>query len=323
MKKSFFLSVFVFSTIYLNAQSTYIFQTENLPYQNLNGGISLNNGEIWDDPAYTIPLGFDFVLGELSYNTIYFPADGLGAVLTTFHSLEFGSTGIIMPIGQDVVDLGETTGTSLSPISYKIEGSNGNHILKVEWNNAGFWDDPYSSDFMNFQVWLYEGTNILEYRYGPSQIDTPLESYEEEEGPIVVFAPLIDNDNEVFAQDGYFLTGDPANPNVIVLTDDNEPEGSLVGNIPNGTVYRFTPQSLSVDDFTQNDFRIYPNPSSDYLNIVTHSSDYNFSVYNSLGQKMVVKKNDDRLDISNLSNGIYFINIETETGSVTTKFIKH
>lgn len=321
MMKKFLLPVFLLSVIFMNAQSIYEFQTENVTYQNLVNSISLNNGEIWDDPEYTVPLGFELILGGRSCNTIYFPEDGIGGSLATT-PFSFGTRAIIIPIGQDLVDLGETTGTSLSPISYKIDGTMGNRILKIEWNNAGFWDDSSASDFINFQVWFFEGTNSIEFRYGPNQVNNPQESYEEEDGPVVAFAPLYDSDNGIFTEDGYFLTGNPTNPNVVILTGDDEPEGSLVGNIPDGTVYRFIPQPLSVDDFSKIGFQIYPIPTSEYLNIKTQSIDYNFNIYNSLGQKMNVSSVDNRIDVSNLSNGIYFIKIETETGSTTKKFLK-
>ncbi|WP_026452619.1 T9SS type A sorting domain-containing protein [Aequorivita capsosiphonis] len=322
MIKKILLPVFLFYGVLINAQSVYEFQTENIAYQNLVESTSLNNGDVWDDPAYTISLGFDFILGGITYNTIYFPADGLGAELTTFPALEFGTTAVIVPIGQDMVDLGETTGVSLSPISYKIEGSAGNKILKIQWSNAGFYDDSFASDFMNFQVWFFEGSNVIEFHYGSSQIDNPFESYEEEAGPMVAFAPLFNNDDSVFIQNAYLLTGDPANPSVVILEGDDNAEGSLNGNIPTGTVYRFTPESLSTEDYSKADFQIYPNPTSDYLNIRTQSNDFTFRIYNALGQKTNTTKVENEIDVSNLSNGIYFIRIESETGSTTKKFIK-
>ena len=314
--------MFLFFGVLVNAQAVYEFQTENIAYQNLVGSTSLNNNEIWDDPAYTVPLGFPIRFGWQNYTTIYFPDGGLGGELSSSESFSFGTNAVIIPIGQDLVDLGETTGVSLSPISYKIEGTVGNHIAKIEWNNAGFYDDSFASDFINFQVWFYEGTNIIEFRYGPSPINNPLETYEGEEGPVIAFAPLYDSDNGQFVLNGYYLTGNPANPAVTILTGDDQPEGSLVGNIPDGTVYRFTPQPLSVEDFTKINFQIYPNPTSEYLNIQTKENDYNFSIYNSLGQEVNVTSVENKINITKLLSGIYFIKIQTKSGSAIKKFIK-
>lgn len=299
------------------------FRLKTCLMQILVGSTSLNNSEIWDDPAYTIPLGFDFYIGGIMYNTIYFPADGLGGILTTFPALEFGSTSLIVPIAQDLIDLGDTIDVSLSAISYLNEGFPGSQILKVEWRNAGFWEDSSISDFINFQVWFYEGSNVIEYRYGPSQINNPIESYEEYTGPIVAFAPLVNNDTEMFIQSAFFLTGNPINPSVIMLTGTDAPSGSLVGTIPDGTVYRFVPQSLSTYDFSEVEFQIFPNPSSNYLNVETSFSEFKVDVYNSLGQKVDITILEDRINISNLANGTYFLKLTTASGTNIKKFLKH
>lgn len=68
MIKKLLLPIFLLLVIFVNAQSLYNFETENVPYQNLLGGTSLNNVEEWDDPAYTIPLGFDFQIGSQVFN---------------------------------------------------------------------------------------------------------------------------------------------------------------------------------------------------------------------------------------------------------------
>lgn len=323
MLKNIVLPLFLFFNVFVYAQAGYEFQTENLPYQDLVGSTSLNKGQIWDDPAYAIPLGFNLDIGGLSYNKIYFPADGLGGILSTFPAMEFGKTALIVPIAQDLIDLGETIGTSLSPISYLIDGTAGNRIVKIEWKNAGFWDDTTVSDFIDFQVWIYEGTNVIEYRYGPNQVNNPSESYEMEDGPVVAMAPLVDNDAQMFVQPALFLTGNPVNPTVTVLNGNDFPLGSLVGSIPEGTVYRFIPKPLSTDDFAKDTFQIFPNPSSDYLNIKTSIGEYEFVIYNSLGQKMDAALSDGKLNISILANGFYFLKLSTHQGTTVKKFLKN
>jgi hypothetical protein len=56
-----------------------------------------------------------------------------------------------------------------SPINYELSGSSSNHVLKIEWRNAGFYHDNSSNkiDFISFQLWLYEDANNIEMRYGP------------------------------------------------------------------------------------------------------------------------------------------------------------
>ncbi len=323
MIKKLLLALFLLCAIFMKAQSVYEFETENIAYQNLIGSTSLNNGDVWDDPAYTIPMGFDFKISSYTFSTIYIVGWSAGGVLSSVPN-DSGVFPMFIPIGQDIMSRTAANGTSISPISYKTEGSIGNRILKIEWNNIGFFDDSTRNDFMNIQMWLYEGQNIIEYRYGPNTINNPNESFEGSAGPWVGLLTSYDIDNDELFDVAFILTESPINPTVLIFeTGDILPdESSLEGTIPDGTVYRFTPQPLSIEDFTQNNFQISPNPASEFLNIKTQLSNYNFSIYNSLGQKVIGALSTNKIDISNLSNGIFYIKIETETGSATKKFIK-
>src|SRR5690554_3361506 len=169
------INVFFFA----NAQTEYNFNVANEPYNNLVGSISLNNDQVWDDPGYVIPLGFDFQIGTYVFNSIHIVSWSVGGVLSTSTD-GTGVAPLLVPIAQDIIDLGYGSGASQSNISYKVEGDSGSQILKIEWNNVGFWDDMTGNDFMNFQVWLYEGSNSIEYRYGSSEINFPEDSFEGE-----------------------------------------------------------------------------------------------------------------------------------------------
>ncbi len=322
MKIKLLLPAFVLFLYVANAQSVYNFETENSTYVNLTGSTSLNNGDVWDDPGYTIPLGFNFSFGTYTFSTIYILEWSVGGVLSS-DPVDGGIVPLFVPIGQDLIDLGFSSGISQSNISYKTEGTAGSRILKIEWNNVGFYEDSTESDFMNFQLWLYEGTNTVEFRYGPSEINNPSESFEGETGPQISLITSFNIDLQQLDDTAYFLSGNPTNPTVIVLNPGQTIVLSyLQGMMPNGTVYRFLRQPLSIEDFSKVDFQIYPNPALDYLNIKTQSTNYNVTIYNSLGQKVNATLSENRIDISNLSDGIYFIKIETETGSAARKFIK-
>ncbi|MDC8000206.1 T9SS type A sorting domain-containing protein [Aequorivita todarodis] len=322
MIKKLLTPIFLLFGIFINAQSVYNFEAENSAYQNLIGSTSLNNGEVWDDPEYAIPLGFNFTISTHTFNTIFIVEWSAGGVLSS-KVQDNGILPLFVPIGQDIVSKYNSSGISTSPLSYKTEGSAGNRILKIEWQNLGFIDDSTQNDFMNIQMWLYESSNIIEYRYGPNSINNPSESFEGGTGPDVGLLTSLDIDNDELLDVGFVLTGNTANPTVLVFqAGDDYDGGELQGAIPDGTVYRFRPQPLSVEDFSQNDFQIYPNPASEYLHIKTQLSNYNCSIYNSLGQKVNATLSENKIDISNLSNGIYFLKIETETGAGTKKFIK-
>lgn len=90
-------------------------------------------------------------------------------------------------------------------------------------------------------------------------------------------------------------------------------------------LWSFSP-TLSVDEVQNNKkVSVYPNPVSSTLTINNHFIGIaQLTVINNLGQ-VVLKQNQNTtsLDVSNLSKGLYFLNIEDEVGkSQTIKFIK-
>jgi len=307
------------------AQTNYNFSFDNQPYQHLTDPVSLNNGQIWDDPEFAIPLGFDFHIGEHTFDTVYIVEWGLGGILSNTPN----DTGIgveLAPMWQDLIDLGYESGSSLSEIAYQTEGSPGNRITKIEWKNAGFWEDTTTSDFLNFQVWFHESTNILEYRYGPSQINNPADSFEGFSGPFVYFVTSIDFDLFDAVDMGYVLSENPASPTLIVLEPGetvNIDDVAFQGMIPNGMVYRFIPGELATENFEKNAFVFYPNPTKDYFTIYSSDDVKQVTIYNHLGQGVgILEKTNNVFDISHLSKGVYWVEIETPLGKSVKKIIK-
>ena len=76
----------------------------------------------------------------------------------------------------------------------------------------------------------------------------------------------------------------------------------------------FSKQELS-------NFSIYPNPTTDYINIDCSSLESVF-VYNILGKELI-KDTTNRINVSSLSKGVYFIKVSDGVNSSTKKFIKN
>ena len=80
--------------------------------------------------------------------------------------------------------------------------------------------------------------------------------------------------------------------------------------------------TTAIQEVTKNiSFSVYPNPTSDEINI---SSTYNIGkveIYNITGilQSSSYK---NKVDVSNLSSGIYFVKVYSENGVATQKFVK-
>jgi hypothetical protein len=97
-------------------------------------------------------------------------------------------------------------------------------------------------------------------------------------------------------------------------------EGAVIDNfVINGVLSNV---STSLED----SFTIYPNPSTGIFNIAWNTSDsFDYNVYDVSGKKIAAKRNNNGnnhvVDLSGVSQGMYFIQIETETSSVTKKIL--
>jgi hypothetical protein len=81
---------------------------------------------------------------------------------------------------------------------------------------------------------------------------------------------------------------------------------------------------LAINDLNLNDnISIYPNPAKTELNLNVSQNDITeLSISNILGQVLIKSKNQNRIDISDLPNGIYIITISRGQLNQTQKFIK-
>ena len=83
--------------------------------------------------------------------------------------------------------------------------------------------------------------------------------------------------------------------------------------------YEFGSSPLGINNFfVEEEFTIYPNPTTTVLNIKMNSNFKNATIYSVLGAK-VLETTSKTITTSNLKNGMYLIKIETENGSISTK----
>lgn len=68
--------------------------------------------------------------------------------------------------------------------------------------------------------------------------------------------------------------------------------------------------------------KLFPNPASDILNLLTSSDIKNISVSDVSGKVINVKPDGNKIDIKNLPSGNYILSIETKEGKTSQKFIK-
>ncbi len=82
--------------------------------------------------------------------------------------------------------------------------------------------------------------------------------------------------------------------------------------------------SASSEDFFKENFTIYPNPATDVLNITSKNglSANEIRISDLTGKVVKVQKDVSVINVSDLSTGTYLIDITTNEGKATSKFIK-
>lgn len=84
-------------------------------------------------------------------------------------------------------------------------------------------------------------------------------------------------------------------------------------------------QSLSTESFTTNNLFVYPNPTSDrlYFNTTVDISLDKVEIYDTIGKRILTSQiNNNSVDISQLTSGVYFVKIYSGESQVTKKIIK-
>ncbi len=130
----------------------------------------------------------------------------------------------------------------------------------------------------------------------------------------------------------FFLDGNNTNPTTIYNFTYNISELLGVRTLTINSMFNqqaiYSNVMLSNDYFEKFDFSLAPNPSQDYLEInfengFTEEATVEF--YNEIGQickTMHLNSNKTKIELNNLSSGIYFVKLKTENKTVTKKLIK-
>ena len=106
-----------------------------------------------------------------------------------------------------------------------------------------------------------------------------------------------------------------------------ETDGDGKASVYGALTVKFVPQApaLSVNDVSRNDYNIYPIPAKDVLNIEGLSTNSQLSVYSISGKELMnieAVNSFTLLNISELTQGVYFLKISERGNSEILKFIK-
>jgi hypothetical protein len=80
--------------------------------------------------------------------------------------------------------------------------------------------------------------------------------------------------------------------------------------------------TLSLEDVIVSDFKVYPNPAKDFISIESTDQDQisTVQVFDVLGKEVMnTRIQNNRLNVSNLSKGMYILKINSVNGNGITK----
>jgi len=100
---------------------------------------------------------------------------------------------------------------------------------------------------------------------------------------------------------------------------------SNLGDVYIDNIYLHKNTTLSTDSFAATKVKLYPNPTSNILNIEAAVNIQNIAIYNVLGQEVMNKENNGTsvsIDVSGLNLGIYVVKTTIDGNESSTKFIK-
>ena len=302
----------------------YTFKDTTVSYTPLPANAtSVNGTHIWDEEIFINSMPFTWVLdstNQLTKCNLFLYSSGVYNNLNSSFLTGF-TFGLV-----DLPDRGNIDSVaSRSSIRYLVTGATPNRIFKLEIANAGFYTelDLYGTlnDSVNLQLWIYEGSNVVEIHYGSSQISHFNDYFDLGNGSSSVIIGLLHQISQT-SQSGtfYYLTGAPASISVQSVSFPNTPSNGLAAWPANGKVFRFTPKvkPASISDLTAlGNVKVYPNPASTSLHLEGVAAGTKATMYSMLGQPVLqtVVTGNQTLDIATLPAGVYKLVLTNKDGA--------
>jgi hypothetical protein len=303
------VTILLFSKLYAQP-NYYTFKVGNAAYADLTGDIPL---------TMKFASGEYFELKELLGETFKFFGKSLtmdtltkGIIIFPNGFVEVVDNNDIMVFDGLIRELDSIDNTS--KISYKIEGTAGKKIIKVQWKNVKI-NSGQPSNYVNLQIWLYQENDVIEYRYGPSSSNNA-SGYTQATGPSIGIFYSTSTVSTMYQK--VWISGTP--PAITVDTVKNANLPNIFGVPANGTTYRFIPKTVatSIKESGPAGVTIFPNPANDKIIITVKQPLKNkarVSLHNVNGQLVstydYIAKGDMVINTSGIPNGIYTLSFES------------
>lgn len=332
--KKYLLVLLCCCSLYAQAQH-YDFTYFNEPYTKLTslGTVHLVVGggaSPWSGFGYDAKMGFNFNFFYGEDDTLLFDNYMLGYNNdTAFINLDILKAGA----NNSFTDRNyNTNNRSVSDVWYMTTGEPGQRIFRVEYHNVKF-KTGIADDSLNFQLWLYEGSNIIEYRFGPGKIVTPdsilYGNYTPRKLRCYIYAAKFKIDTATGDNQGtqlYYITGDPAHSQLMYKELSNK--SYYIDSLPpNGMVYRFKPRPVGIQERKADpSLHLFPNPAGDWFSIegIKTGTPTKITICSMQGEVVLEQEimSAAQINIGKLKSGMYIVKIQGVGFFTTKKLVK-
>jgi hypothetical protein len=298
------------------------------PYAPLQNDTIISSGN-WDDENWEVPLGFVFHYMGQSYDKIIFygPLGGFGSEISFGDPTLTNTFDVLCPA---LIDVAETASSAdSSTVSYITEGTEGNKIFKLQWNNCGVVGDEGGTMRVNYQVWLYQFNHSIDYRYGPSiDFDNGMVGF-------TVGLPmfLINNWNSDIPGSSnncsgmWTMSGSTSSPVFNFHFSSDEVFSAVhMDDLPAANVvYHFEGEPNAVANTQLLELSVYPTIANHIVNVRGTCALQNLKIYDQMGKLVHSQTNAGstcQITAESFAAGIYTVLADTAEGVQMGRFIK-
>ncbi len=297
-------------------------------YQNIGGswtqiGADINGEGNYDGPGHSVSLSSDgniVAIGAI-WNDDNGPQSG--------HVRVYQNTGgTWMQIGTDIDGEAEDdfSGTSVSlsadgsivAIGAEYNDGNGDRSghVRIYQNTGGNWtqigediDGEEAGDRSGISVSLSDDGSIVAigawFNEGNGPISGHVRVYQNIGGAWTQIGT--DIDGEAAGDGSGFATSLSSDGNTVAI---GAPDNGNAGHV---RVYDLS-NPMGFDENSLLDFSVYPSPTTGILNIDSETTIIQIEIYNQLGQLVLSNIKENKIDISSVRQGVYFIKVVDENG---------
>lgn len=341
MKKIYLFALMAMLSLAVKAQPIYPYSFAKFKeaYTNLSGATNLLPGNAWDDTTLVIPIGFNFkwALNNKTSDSLVVDTYGIFSFKDDYDFTFLMPIRGIVPFYADMADLTLNGGSVPSPISYVTTGAVGSRICKVEYRNAGFYDDATAADYANFQLWLYETSNRIEFRYGPSLITDAQTDFIGDDGPRIGLyykATLDVNTPDYIVDTCSYVSGNATTAANVYSTTSvsyfNSSTMVFTGVPDSGQVFQYAPAGTSngINEINQafSSVSVFPTHFAESI-FLTHDNQLIAAELRDMnGRLLMSEKNASalhKLTVGELPAGIYMLTLTNKNHQQKTYKLSH